>query len=194
MWRCKAKRILTVLVLCLIAAPALAADSSRIKTREGFIFPPVADGMTGVVGTLFDKDGAYVGSAEWVEEKLKEYRRYDNHLWVDEIGQGRVNLPVFKTILENIADEILLVDVRTAEEYITGHIPTAINIPIKDLKNNAGYAIMLKKISIETPVIFICATGKRAALAHQLFSNQPNFYYVAAVVEYQHNGEFKFLK
>jgi len=159
--------------------------------------PTAFAGVISGTDVIHNMDGAYVGSAEWIEEKLEEHRQYDKNLWVDEIGQGKVNLRVFKTILENIADEILLVDVRTEQEYVGGHIPTAINIPLKDLKDlkkTNVYAIMFQKISIETPVVFICATGKRAALAYQLFSNQPHFYYVDATVRYQKKGGFKFSK
>ena len=204
MLRFKAKRILIVLVICLTSTVAPAMAESRFSndpTRtivtppesEFIPSPPHADSIIGA-GVIDSVDSAYVGSAQWVEQMIEGRKRADNNLWTDEIGKGRVNLRVFKTILENISDEILLVDVRTEQEYIAGHVPTAINVPIKDLKKIDLYDIMFQKISSVTPVIFICATGKRAALAYQLFSNQPNFYYVGDSVLYQKKGGFVFSK
>jgi len=189
---------LTVLVsfLILTVIPAMAQShfsDDPTRTSEFIPSPPHADLIIGA-GVIDSVDSAYVGSAQWVKQLLEERNRADNNLWTDEIGKGRVNLRVFKTILENIADEILLVDVRTEQEYIAGHVPTAINIPVKDLKKIELYDIMFQKISLVTPVIFICATGKRAALAYQLFSNQPNFYYVGDSVRYQKKGGFVFSK
>jgi rhodanese-related sulfurtransferase len=59
-----------------------------------------------------------------------------------------------------IADGALIVDVRTKEEFASGHIKGAVNIPLNQLSKQ------LSKIkSKEKPVITCCASGMRSASA-----------------------------
>jgi rhodanese-related sulfurtransferase len=53
----------------------------------------------------------------------------------------------------------LIVDVREPTEYAEGHIPGAINIPLRTLTKN------LDKIPTDKPVVLSCASGLRASLA-----------------------------
>jgi rhodanese-related sulfurtransferase len=52
-----------------------------------------------------------------------------------------------------------IVDVRTKEEFRSGHIPGSLNIPVHTLAAN------LKRISRSKPVITCCASGVRSASA-----------------------------
>lgn len=52
----------------------------------------------------------------------------------------------------------LLIDVRESSEYRAGHIPHAINIPLRTLSQN------LDKIDGDQPVIVYCSTGYRSAM------------------------------
>ena len=52
----------------------------------------------------------------------------------------------------------LLVDVREPSEFTSGHIPGAINIPLRTLTQN------LDKITQNRPVILYCTTGYRTAM------------------------------
>ena|SRR5258708_7222623 len=51
------------------------------------------------------------------------------------------------------------VDVRSPSEFAAGHIPGAANIPLDELEAR------LRDISNEKPVLLICQSGKRAAMA-----------------------------
>ena len=53
----------------------------------------------------------------------------------------------------------LLIDVREEKEYGDGHIPGAINIPLRTLADN------LDKVPADKPVIVYCASGLRAGTA-----------------------------
>jgi rhodanese-related sulfurtransferase len=53
----------------------------------------------------------------------------------------------------------LLIDVRETTEYAEGHIPGAINIPLRTLAAN------LDKIPSDSPVVTYCASGHRAGTA-----------------------------
>ena len=54
----------------------------------------------------------------------------------------------------------MLVDVRTAEEYRSGHIPSAHNFPVENVKDIAR--LIPKK---DTPVYLYCQSGRRAVRA-----------------------------
>ncbi len=61
-----------------------------------------------------------------------------------------------KSQLEN--SQTLLVDVREASEYRSGHIPNAINIPLETLARN------LSKIPTDRPVVLYCSSGYRSGM------------------------------
>jgi rhodanese-related sulfurtransferase len=55
--------------------------------------------------------------------------------------------------------EHLLVDVRTPEEFSSGHIKGAVNIPVQELSQR------LDEVAIEKPVVLYCRSGNRSAQA-----------------------------
>jgi rhodanese-related sulfurtransferase len=66
------------------------------------------------------------------------------------------NVEKFQEMLD--ATSPLLIDVREASEYEAGHIPGAINIPIRTLAQN------LDVIPADAPVVIYCASGHRAGI------------------------------
>ena len=73
---------------------------------------------------------------------------------------------------------VFLYDVRTPEEYISGHIPGAINVPVSEIPK--GIPRKLK----HQPVVVYCQAGGRAmmastALTDKGFTNVANFSSVA---------------
>lgn len=52
-----------------------------------------------------------------------------------------------------------LVDVRSATEFASGHIPGAVNIPMDELETRIG------DLRADLPVVLICQSGKRAAIS-----------------------------
>ena len=60
-------------------------------------------------------------------------------------------------MLENAAP--YLIDVRTPAEYAEGHIPGAVNIPLRTLADN------LDQIPSDENVVVYCASGHRAGMA-----------------------------
>lgn len=66
------------------------------------------------------------------------------------------NIAGLKSQLEN--PQTMLVDVRESSEYQLGHIPNAINIPLRTLAHN------LDKVPHDRPVILYCSSGYRSAM------------------------------
>ena len=57
-----------------------------------------------------------------------------------------------------------LVDVRTPEEFASGHLPDAINIPLQELSGRLG------EIAANEPVVLYCRSGNRSGQAAQLLA------------------------
>jgi rhodanese-related sulfurtransferase len=80
--------------------------------------------------------------------------------WLSALPEGYLavgKIDAFKDAIENTNP--LLIDVREESEYAEGHIPGAINIPLRTLTQN------LDKIPADQPVFVYCASGLRAATA-----------------------------
>lgn len=72
-------------------------------------------------------------------------------------------------LLEKVkADEWLLIDVRTPEEYEQGHIPGAINMPHKEID---GFVEQLNDAK-NKPIIIYCRSGRRATIAMQMLEQK----------------------
>ena len=75
---------------------------------------------------------------------------------------------MFKTITSDDAakliqsGEVIVVDVRELNEWVTGHIPTAQHAPLSRLRQSPKAFLQRDKI------IFVCAAGSRSKLAAQL--------------------------
>ena len=80
--------------------------------------------------------------------------------WMAAIPEGYLSVGAVEKFQEMIdASSPLLIDVREESEYAEGHIPGAINIPIRTLSQN------LDKIPADSPVVVYCASGLRAGTA-----------------------------
>lgn len=58
-----------------------------------------------------------------------------------------------------------LIDVRTPEEFNSGHIPGSLNINVETLADR------LDEIPRDVPVVLYCRTGSRSAMAAQILVN-----------------------
>lgn len=64
-------------------------------------------------------------------------------------------------------EKVLLIDVRSADEYNAGHVKHAINIPVDELEGRLAEIENFKDKSIIT----ICNTGKKSAKAQEILLN-----------------------
>lgn len=68
----------------------------------------------------------------------------------------------------DIEKDIILLDVRTKEEYATGHIKDSVLIPVDNLKEEAGKVLMDK----EAPIFVYCRSGNRSVTAANILIEQ----------------------
>ncbi len=61
----------------------------------------------------------------------------------------------------------VIIDVREPEEFVSGHVDGALNIPPTELMQGAKQLANLAK---DTPLIVYCRTGARSNVAMQLLS------------------------
>lgn len=59
-----------------------------------------------------------------------------------------------------------LVDVRTPQEFATGHIPGAVNMPVQDLERRMG-----ELTGKDRPVVLYCRSGARSSNAARMLKN-----------------------
>ncbi len=69
----------------------------------------------------------------------------------------------YKSLLQNGA---LIVDVRTSDEYRSGHIKGSVNIPLDQIQR---LAMDLKKKNV--PVITCCRSGSRSGMAKNILQS-----------------------
>ena len=62
-----------------------------------------------------------------------------------------------------VAEGARLVDVRTAQEFATGHIPGAVNIPVQELGRR-----MEELGAKERPIVVYCRSGNRSGSAARM--------------------------
>jgi rhodanese-related sulfurtransferase len=60
--------------------------------------------------------------------------------------------------------QVVLLDVRTVEEFVEGHIPNALNIPHKELEARLAELSGAK----DTQIVIYCRSGRRAEVAKQV--------------------------
>lgn len=69
--------------------------------------------------------------------------------------------------LDAVRADALLLDARSAEEFATGHVPGALNIPHTELR---GRLDEVRATAAGRPVRVLCASGVRSAIAHRVLT------------------------
>ncbi|KUP09648.1 hypothetical protein Q73_01835 [Bacillus coahuilensis m2-6] len=76
--------------------------------------------------------------------------------------------------VNELRDNVQVIDVRTPDEYHSGHIPNAINIPLDDIENQ------LTSLDQYEPFILICQSGNRSQQASEILAkNEVSGFYNA---------------
>lgn len=105
--------------------------------------------------------------------------------------EGSIDIAVFKQTLKANPQSIYLVDVRDPGEFKTGHMQSAVNIPVDNLENK------IPSLPMDKPVVFVCSTGARSGEAYYMVQDvrpqMKKVFYLEAEVEFAKDGSFKII-
>ncbi len=102
----------------------------------------------------------------------------------DSQSTGRLTPTAYQKEFIAAAQDHILIDVRTAEEFAGGHIKGAVNIPLQKL------AQQLRQVPKTKPVVLYCRSGARSANAAQLLrkAEYPQIYDLGGIMSWQSQG------
>lgn len=80
-----------------------------------------------------------------------------------EAVRAQISPAEYDTLFSAAAPHVLI-DVRTAEEFASGHIDGAVNIPVEALGSR------LSEVPRDMPVVVYCRSGRRSATAAELLA------------------------
>ncbi|PIX07233.1 MAG: hypothetical protein COZ76_04485, partial [Flavobacteriales bacterium CG_4_8_14_3_um_filter_35_10] len=105
----------------------------------------------------------FVGCKEAVDNQKDETQQTGN----SPLFAKKVNAKAVKNIIAT--DSVLIIDVRTPNHFIKGHIPGAINL---DWTNQERFNEKIKTLAKDQTVLLYCNSGHRSTLATQYLKEQ----------------------
>ncbi len=106
--------------------------------------------------------------------------------------EGSIDIDAFKKILAQNPESLYIIDVRDADEFQTGSLKTAVNIPVDALEDK------IKSLPTDRPIVFICGTGARSGesfyMVQDLRPELKNVYYLDAEMTVHKDGSFTLKK
>ena len=103
------------------------------------------------------------------------------------MAQPKVNVTIapadYQTQFGAAADHVLI-DVRTPQEFASGHIADAINIPVEQL------ASRLSEVPQDKPVVLYCRSGNRSNQAAQILdrAGYAQIYDLGGIIDWVQQG------
>jgi rhodanese-related sulfurtransferase len=106
--------------------------------------------------------------------------------------EGSIDIETFKKIMAEKPTSIMLIDVRDKDEFQTGSLKTAVNIPVDELEGK------IKTLPTDRPVVFICGTGARSGecfyMVQDLRPEMKNVFYLDAEMTIHKDGRYELKK
>ena len=103
--------------------------------------------------------------------------------------EGSVDTDTFVKIVKNNPEQLMLIDVRDADEFKTGSFKTAVNIPVDQLEDK------IKTLPADKPIVFVCGTGARSGesfyMVQDLRPEMKNVYYLEGELTFKKDGSFE---
>lgn len=161
--------------------------NSNFSTFAGWILPPDKDILL-VSDNPLQAQNAVIMLRRVGLDRTVGYLRGGTHSWVTSgYNTEHIHQLSPKEVSEKIKEkDVLLVDVRSPEEFKEGHVKGAVNIFAMDLRTE------YKKIDPKKPVIVMCRTGHRSSLASSILKQKgfKNVYNAAGGITGYINGGF----
>ncbi len=106
--------------------------------------------------------------------------------------EGSMDIAMFKDLLENRPESIMIIDVRDADEFEKGSFKSAVSIPVDNLEDK------IKELPFDKPIVFVCSTGARSGesfyMLQDLKPEMKNVYYIEAGIQFNSDGSWELLK
>lgn len=106
--------------------------------------------------------------------------------------EGSIDIEIFKKIMAQNPESIMLIDVRDKDEFKSGSLKTAVNIPVDELETK------IKALPLDKPVVFICGTGARSGESYYMVQDvrpeMKNVFYLDAEMTIHKDGSFELKK
>ncbi len=103
-------------------------------------------------------------------------------------AEGTIDPALFKQILSENPERILMIDVRDSNEYAKGTLKTAVNIPVDDLEKK------IPTLPADKPIVFVCGTGARSGESYYMVKDlRPELqevYYLDGELTIRKDGTF----
>lgn len=106
--------------------------------------------------------------------------------------EGSMDIEMFKDLLANKPDAMMVVDVRDKDEFDKGSFNGAVHISVEDLEDK------IKDLPTDKPVVYICSTGARSGEAYYMTQDvrpeMKNAYYLEAACTFNKDGSYDIKK
>ena len=104
--------------------------------------------------------------------------------------QGAVNGEAAHELIRVLSSKLLVLDVRTLEEFSAGHVPGAMHMPVQELEKRTH------ELPADRPVLIVCRTGRRAAAAYEILArtwpDKRDMWFLQGTPEYLPDGNYVF--
>lgn len=103
---------------------------------------------------------------------------------------GEISIDEFKKYAASLPANVVILDVRNAEEVKSGMIPSAKNISAEEIKEKAG------EIPKDKLIVTQCSTGVRAEMAYHALKDlgYTNVKFLNAKIDFEKGGSYKITK
>lgn len=113
-----------------------------------------------LVGTSF-----YLSNNSMMSDEMEERREHNDNLAPHEISPGEV----VKKVRSN--EDVVLLDVRTLEEYEEIHLENALLLPVQELSEQTLNKIGLGDNAKDKEIILYCRSGARSQTAYNIMKS-----------------------
>jgi rhodanese-related sulfurtransferase len=106
--------------------------------------------------------------------------------------EGSIDINTFRQIMAKNPESLYIIDVRDADEFKSGSLKTAVNIPVDVLEEK------IKTLPTDRPVVFVCGTGARSGesfyMVQDVRPEMKNVFYLDAEMTIHKDGSFELKK